>query len=88
MGRAILSFALEDGQLNYEKIRAFVDGYALHMPLSLADVGDALRLSWCIEVPWWIQPDCFIPSLTGKAVDFREQILWLTTHWEELFFSC
>lgn len=86
VGRAILSFALEDGQLNYEKIRAFVDGYALHMPLSLADVGDALRLSWCIEVPWWIQPDCFTPSLTGKAVDFREQILWLTTHWEELSF--
>ena len=86
VGRAILSFTLEGEQLNYEKIRAFVDGYALHMPLSMADIGDALRISWCIEVPWWIQPDCFTPSLTGKAVEFRDQILWLTAHWEALSF--
>lgn len=86
VGRAILSFALENEQLNYEKIRAFVDGYALYLPFSMEDIGDALRISWCIEVPWWIRPDCFTPSLTGKAVDFRDQILWLTAHWDELSF--
>lgn len=55
--RATLSLALKDDRLNVDMIHAFVEGYSQHWVLALSDMADALRLSWCIEVPWWIQPE-------------------------------
>ena len=83
IGRAILSFALEDNRMNMEKISAFLEGYSKHLVLTLPNIVDALRLSWCIEVQWWIQPEFFKDSLE-KTVRFRDEILWLTEHWFEL----
>ncbi len=79
VGRAILSFALDldTGELETEKIRAFVEGYATQMPFSMSDVADALRITWCIEVPWWIQPG-FFGNCAPKVARFRDEILWLT----------
>jgi homoserine kinase type II len=54
IGRAILSFALKDNQLEIAKINAFLEGYCQYLPLTKADIADSLRLSWCIETPWWI----------------------------------
>ena len=46
VGRAVLSFALEaDGtkwQMNHKKVQAFIDGYTQYLPLTWADVADAL----------------------------------------------
>lgn len=83
-GRAILSFALEQERLNPQKVQAFIDGYSKYLPFSPKNAADALRISWCIEMPWWIQPSCFTPSFHGKAVKYRDQILWLTKHWFEI----
>ncbi len=83
IGRATLSFALQDGRMNTEKIYAFVDGYSQHLPLTLPNIADALRLSWCIEVPWWIQPE-FFGENHQKVVRFKDEMLWLTEHWFEL----
>ena len=83
VGRALLCFALENDSLNIPKIGAFIEGYTLHLPLSMSDIADALRLSWCIETPWWIQPVYFQPN-TEKVVRFRDEILWLTAHWHEI----
>lgn len=83
IGRALLCFALEDSSLNIAKIEAFMDGYTQHLPLSLAHIADALRLSWCIEVPWWIQPVYFQPN-KEKVTRFRDEVLWLTAHWHEI----
>ena len=83
IGRAILSFALKDNRMNMEKIYAFLEGYSQHLMLTLPNIADALRLSWCIEVPWWIQPEFFREN-RGKAVRFRDEILWLTDHWFEI----
>ena len=52
VGRAILSFALENGTLSLEKVHAFLEGYSRYRALTPADVADALRLSWCIETQW------------------------------------
>ncbi len=87
VGRALLSFALKDtpegvpGILNIKKVRAFVAGYTRHLPLSMANVADALRISWCIEVLWWIMPSCFAMA-RSKATRYRDEILWLTDHSE------
>jgi len=83
IGRAILSFALEGNIMNVKKVRAFLEGYSQHSELTLPNIADALRLSWCIETPWWIQPDVFgeynkIPNR------FKDEMLWLTEHWFEI----
>lgn len=83
VARAVLSFALHDGQLELEKIRAFAEGYSEFYPLALPDIADALRVAWCIETPWWIQPEFFTGD-RGKTVRFRDEIRWVTEHWFEL----
>ncbi|MHB1154387.1 MAG: phosphotransferase [Eubacteriales bacterium] len=83
IGRAILSFALKQNKLDIEKVNIFLEGYKQHLPLTLHDIADALRLSWCIESIWWIQPESFIEN-KGKAGRFRDEILWLTEHWSEI----
>ena len=83
IGRAILSFALKDNRMNIEKISAFLEGYSQHLVLTLPNIADALRLSWCIEVPWWIRPEFFREN-REKAVRFKDEMLWLTEHWFEI----
>jgi homoserine kinase type II len=83
IGRAILSFALEGNIMNMEKVRAFVEGYSLHAELTLPNIGDALRLSWCIETPWWIRPELF-RECSEIPKRFKAEMLWLTEHWFEI----
>lgn len=83
IGRAILSFALKDQRMDTGKIRAFLQGYSRHAPLTLPNVADALRLSWCMEIPWWIQPE-FFKKNREKVTRFKDEMLWLTEHWFEL----
>lgn len=83
IGRAILSFALCDGILNTEKVRAFIDGYSHHSPLTSSNIADALRLTWCIEIPWWIQPD-FFGTCDIIPKRFKDEMIWLTNHWFEI----
>ncbi len=85
IGRAILSFALdlETGSLDSDKIHAFAEGYSRQMPLTVADIPDALRITWCIETPWWIIP-AFFGNCAPKIARFRDEILWLTEHFDGL----
>lgn len=83
IGRAILSFALEGNIMNTEKVCAFLEGYSQHSVLTLSNIADALRLSWCIEVPWWIQPE-FFGECDEIPKRFKDEMLWLTKHWFEL----
>ncbi len=83
IGRAILSFALKENKMDIEKVYAFLEGYKQHLTLTLPDIADALRLSWCIEIPWWIQPEFFTEN-QGKAGRFKDEILWITEHWSEI----
>ena len=79
VGRAILSFALCEDTLSEEKLRAFAAGYGAVLPLSCADMAQALRIAWLCEVMWWTGPKA--EKLTGKAKRFREEILWLTENY-------
>ena len=84
VGRAVLSFALNKNRMEVFKIQAFMDGYSKHLPLTWENIADALRLTWCIEFPWWFTPYCFTDKFKGKAVRYRQEIQWLTENWEEL----
>ena len=83
VGRALLSFTFRDNRLDKEKATAFLSGYAKYRKFAPPDAADALRITWCIETPWWIQPVCFSNS-TPKTNRFRQEILWLTEHWSRL----
>lgn len=83
IGRAILSLALQNGRLSLPRIHAFREGYARHAALPMSAIADALRLTWCIETPWWIQP-AFFEQNTPKVMRFKDEMLWLTAHWHEL----
>lgn len=83
IGRAILSFALEGNRMNLEKVYAFLEGYSQHSALTLPDIADALRLTWCIEIPWWIQPE-FFEECDEIPKRFKDEMLWLTEHWFEI----
>lgn len=86
IGRALLSLALWDGSLDTDRVAAFAAGYNRQMAgaaLKRADVARALRLSWCIESSWWIQPE-FFGRCSPKTARFREEILWVCAHWDEL----
>jgi homoserine kinase type II len=80
IGRALLSLAWNRGILDPEKTRAFLDGYAAYLPVAPADVPDILRITWCIEAPWWIRPE-FFADCSPKVARFRDEILWLTENW-------
>ena len=83
IGRVILSFALEGNIMNVEKVCAFLEGYSQHSALTLSNIADALRLSWCIEMPWWIQPE-FFGECNETPKRFKDEMLWLTEHWFEI----
>jgi homoserine kinase type II len=83
IGRALLSFALKDNKMDIGKISAFLEGYTKHSMLAVPNIADVLRLSWCMEVPWWIQPE-FFETNEEKVVRFKDEVLWLTEHWFEL----
>ncbi|TWH47574.1 phosphotransferase [Sporomusa sp. KB1] len=83
IGRAILSFALEGNTISIRKIYAFLEGYTQHSALTLHNIADALRLSWCIETPWWIQPN-FFGECDKIPKRFKDEMLWLTEHWFEI----
>ncbi len=82
IGRALMSFAWKDGMLDIGKIQAFMEGYSEYEPLTAEDIKDALKITWCIETPWWIHPALF-KGAAEKVVRFRDEVLWLTEHWPE-----
>lgn len=83
IGRSILSFALEGNIMNMDKVYSFLEGYSQHLQLTLMNIGDALRLSWCIEAPWWIQSK-FFSECDEVPKKFKDEMLWLTEHWFEI----
>ena len=84
IGRALMSLAWDGGVLRRDNVRAFAEEYsAAHIRLSSGDLADALRLTWCIETPWWIRPE-FSGEYTPKIARFRDEVLWLTENWDKL----
>ncbi len=76
IGRIFMSLAWRDGVLDPALIRAFRQGYETYLPLSPADIADALRVTWIAEFSWWINAADFSRE-SPKIRRFREEILWL-----------
>ena len=83
VGRVLLSFCRNDDGLDIDKIEAFRNGYNEYLPLTMQNVVDAFKITWCIEVLWWIQPGCFMMP-PCKATEYRDELIWLTKNWDRL----
>lgn len=83
IGRILLSLTLVDNQLRVDRIKVFIEGYSQYHRFDLKDVIDALRITWCIEIPWWIRPN-YSDKTSNKVERFRYEMMWLTEHWFEL----
>ena len=92
VGRAILSFALKDGELDLKKAYAFLEGYGEWMAFRGSGrtecsenwlertLSDALRITWCIEAPWWVKKGVFAGA-SVKPGRFLEEIVWVGEWW-------
>jgi len=81
-GRALMSFAFDETALRTDLAAAFCRGYRTHLPLSSADLADALRLTWYLEMPWWLQEE--ILHGHAKIRRFLREILYLTENWDAI----
>ncbi len=84
VGRALLSLAWDGARLDAGMVSAFCAGYAESLSLTRQDVVAALRITWCLESPWWIVPERFTGEGSAKITRFRDELLWLTHRWFEL----
>ena len=92
VGRAILSFSLKDGELDLKKAYAFLEGYGEWMAFGGSNrsgcsgdwlertLSDALRITWCIEAPWWVKKGVFAGA-SVKPGRFLEEIVWVGERW-------
>ena len=69
--------------LNEDKIAAFISGYQEVSPMDRTQINTALKITWCIESPWWINKEGSLLE-DEKASLFKQQLLWLTEHFFEL----
>lgn len=93
VGRAILSFALKDGEMDLKKAYAFLEGYGEWMAFGGSSragcsgdwlertLSDALMLTWCIEAPWWVKKGVFAGA-SVKPGRFLEEITWVGEWWK------
>lgn len=93
VGRAILSFALKDGEMDLKKAYAFLEGYGEWMAFGESGragcsgdwlertLSDALRITWCIEAPWWVKKGVFAGA-SVKPGRFLEEITWVGEWWK------
>ncbi|WP_158538320.1 phosphotransferase [Falsibacillus pallidus] len=80
--RAVISGALNDGRLDVDRVRAFMDGYNCHCPMDEKKMVQSLKLLWLMESTWWITDD--MADHKGPPIRFAEEMMWLTDHFFQL----
>lgn len=83
IGRAILSFALKNSKLDLQIISSFLQGYNKCIPFTAKDLIDALKITWCLEIFWWVQPEVY-ENGSPKILRFKDEMVWMTDHWFDL----
>lgn len=76
VGRALLSFALMEDELDPERTEAFLTGYATEYPFDRSFLPDVFRATWCVESIWWINRETFA-STNPKLMRFLKETLWV-----------
>lgn len=81
VARAILSGALQDGQLRMETVQAFMSGYREHSEAPKGILSRAMSMLYLIESIWWyrteVRAESGLRPLLGR---FIEEMHWLEDH--------
>ncbi|WP_167859499.1 phosphotransferase [Paenibacillus cymbidii] len=81
VARAILSGALQDGQLRMETVQAFMSGYREHSEAPEGVLSRAMSMLYLIESIWWyrteVRAESALRPLLGR---FIEEMHWLEDH--------
>ncbi|MCL6443834.1 MAG: phosphotransferase [Alicyclobacillus sp.] len=81
VARAILSGALQGGQLNVAAARAFLEGYRTERSFKKGTLLRALRMAWYMESVWWIRMNM---DTREAPVRFAAEMMWLARNMERL----
>jgi homoserine kinase type II len=85
VARAVLSGALRDGQMQMEKIRAFMDGYRQQSEAPKGMLTRAMRMLYLIESIWWLRTEVRLESELRELLGrFVEEMHWIENNWETL----
>ncbi|WP_179232690.1 phosphotransferase enzyme family protein [Paenibacillus rigui] len=83
--RALLSGALQGGQVKVEIARALVEGYREHVAVPRDKLAKAMKMLYLIESIWWLRTEVRMESeLRGLLGRFVEEMHWIEHHWVEL----
>jgi homoserine kinase type II len=83
IGRAVMSIALDEADVFHLPIaEAFVRGYQAVRPLPGARLDTALQGLWAMESTWWVHTS--IDEQSPPPRRFRQEMLWLARHINEL----
>lgn len=85
VARAILSGALQDGQMRIEAIRSFMDGYRGHSDMPPGRLTRAMRMLYLVESIWWLRTEVRAESeLRGLLGRFVQEMHWIEDNWTNL----
>jgi Ser/Thr protein kinase RdoA (MazF antagonist) len=84
IGRILMSYSYENGNLNVNKIKKFIEGYNTVKPLSEKDVLLSFMTVWINEVDMWIKENYFNKAITNKAQRFQDELIYITYNFENL----
>ncbi|CAM3179258.1 phosphotransferase [Paenibacillus lupini] len=82
IARAILSGAFLEGQLDFGKTKAFLQGYQETAGFEVNYLSDIIRLLWYLESKWWITAE--MDNHHRIPARFAEEMIWIAEHHEQL----
>ncbi|MEF3305676.1 phosphotransferase [Paenibacillus sp. GYB003] len=80
ISRALLSCALQDGQMRLDAVNAYVEGYRVHMSLSDEQLVRSFKLTWNKECKW-VHAKYSNQKTMGRFID---EMIWIGDNWNEL----
>ena len=80
ISRPLLSFCINNGNINLDSVAAFVEGYREYLPLSNQKLVRSFKLTWWKEAEW------VSVKMQNSAVltRFCEENVWVGNHWDHL----
>ncbi len=84
IGRAVMSYCFNGKYLEKDKVDSFINGYSKISNIDYTDIVKAIKLTWIVEVTWWMSSSIFIRQLNEKIERFKDELIWITKKWNEL----
>ena len=82
IARALLSLALNEGEMDSHLVDEFINGYSKYYSITRNDIRRAIKLMWCEESFWWIREPAF--NCSSPPERKLKEMIWIMDQWEVL----